>query len=88
MIFSTLIIISAILIPSMIKEINNTNPLTAADPTTPDSVEGNFGGPTRIEGDFEELKLKGVRYIVEILIHSFHHKRHPCRKILVLSKLR
>ena len=64
-ILSTLIIISAILIPTMIKGIQNTSPEKAASSTKQDSLENSFRQPTRIESDFEELKLEGVRYTAE-----------------------
>ena len=65
LVFSTLIIIAAILIPTLIKGIQNATPKTAVDPIVPDSVSNSFREPTRIEGSFDELKLKGVRYTAE-----------------------
>ena len=64
-VFSALIILGAILIPSLIKGIQNATPETAVDPIVPDSVSSTPGEPTRIEGSFDELKLRGVRYTAE-----------------------
>ena len=65
LILSTLIIILAILIPAMIQGFQSADPQQAADPAIPDSVESSSQEPTRIEGSFKDLRLRGVRYSAE-----------------------
>lgn len=61
-ILSSVIIVGALLVPSMIRVLQDSEPKEAL---IADSLENDENEPTIIEGSFEELKLRGVRYTAE-----------------------